>query len=159
MNKIELINFLKDNVNGKGDLDVAIVIVTCKKQVYKTFNLMPYSKSKTKIGYYDEGFRIFRSLQEIDDLGEFIDVLDKTYNILYVMNVIDKKPHYYSNVELDNVMTLVEATEKWGLADSTLRKLMATDKLVAGIDYKKSGRATLITKRAMIKIYGDMPRK
>ena len=159
MNKIELINFLKDNVNGKGDFDRDVTIVTGKKQAYKVFNLISYGKSKTKIGYYDDGFKIFSSLQVIDDLDEFIDTLDKKYNILYAMNVIDKNPHYYSNVELDNVMTLVEATEKWGLADSTLRKLMATDKLVAGIDYKKSGRATLITKRAMIKIYGDMPRK
>ena len=159
MNKIELINFLKDNVNGKGYLDRDVAIVTCKKQACKVFNLMPYAKSKTNIGYYDEGFKIFSSLQEIDDLGEFIDMLDKEWNILYAMNVIDKEPHYYSNVELDNVMTLVEATEKWGLADSTLRKLMTTDKLVTGIDYKKSGRATLITKRAMTKIYGDMPIK
>ena len=92
----------------------------------------------------DGGFRCLQDI--IEDLSEVFDKLDK-------------EPQYYSNVELDNVMTLVEATEKWGLADSTLRKLMTTDKLVTGIDYKKSGRATLITKRAMTKIYGDMPIK
>ena len=68
MNKIELINFLKDNVNGKGDFDRDVVIVTGKKQAYKVFNLISYGKSKTKIGYYDDGFKIFSSLQVIDDL-------------------------------------------------------------------------------------------
>ena len=81
MNKIELINFLKDNVNGKGYFDRDVEIVTGKKQAYKVFNLISYGKSKTKIGYYDDGFKIFSSLQEIDDLDEFIDTLDTVMKV------------------------------------------------------------------------------
>ncbi|WP_297994153.1 helix-turn-helix domain-containing protein [uncultured Clostridium sp.] len=51
-------------------------------------------------------------------------------------------------------MTFAEAAERWGLADSTLRKLVTTDKLEEGIDYRKSGKVWLITEGAMIKIYG-----
>ncbi len=157
MNKIELINFLKINVNGKGDFDRDVIIVTGKKQDCKVFNLMPYNRSCSKIGFYDSLFKLYSELQEINDLEEFVDNLDKNHNILYIMNVKDKIPHYYTETSLDEIMTLVEATEKWGLADSTLRKLLTTDKLISNVDYKKSGKATLITKRAMIKIYGDMP--
>lgn len=52
-------------------------------------------------------------------------------------------------------MTFAEASEKWGLADSTLRKLVTTDKLKEGIDFRKSGKVWLITKEAMQRIYGE----
>ncbi len=56
---------------------------------------------------------------------------------------------------LNEVMTFAEASEKWGLNDSTLRKLVTTGKLVEGVDFRKSGqRAWLITKKAMERIYG-----
>jgi len=57
--------------------------------------------------------------------------------------------------ELYEVMTFKEASEKWGKSDSTLRMAVRTDKLKEGIDYRKSGNVWLITKSAMIKIYGD----
>lgn len=56
--------------------------------------------------------------------------------------------------ELDTVMTFSEATEKWGLADSTLRKLVTTNKLTENVDYRKSGKVWLITKDAMERVYG-----
>lgn len=56
---------------------------------------------------------------------------------------------------LVEVMTFAEATEKWGLADSTLRKLVNTDKLKEDIDYRKSGKVWIITEDAMLKIYGE----
>ena len=52
-------------------------------------------------------------------------------------------------------MTFAEATEKWGLADSTLRKLVTSNKLQEGIDYRKSGKVWLINEDAMIKVYGE----
>lgn len=159
MNKKELINFLKTNVNNKGDLGRDVVIVTCKKQRCLAFNLMYYGKSKTKIGYYDAEFKIYNCVQEINDLGEFIDILDKEYNILYVMNMIDKKPYHYNNVDLDNIMVLNEAAEVWNVRESNIRYHISTEKLVSGIEYRKAGRITLITKKAMIKLFGDAPRE
>lgn len=60
---------------------------------------------------------------------------------------------------LTEVYTFAEATMRWGLADSTLRKLVTTDKLVEGIDYRKSGKVWLISENAMIKIYGEPKEK
>jgi hypothetical protein len=65
----------------------------------------------------------------------------------------------YNNRFLETVMTFAEATEKWGLKDSTLRKLATTEKLKEGIDYRKSGKVWLITKEAMIRIYGEQKNK
>ncbi|WP_346905947.1 helix-turn-helix domain-containing protein [Clostridium sp.] len=65
-----------------------------------------------------------------------------------------KKP-----VHITRVMTFAEATERWGLADSTLRKLVTTDKLQEGIDYRKSGKVWLITEEAMKRVYGEEKNK
>lgn len=64
----------------------------------------------------------------------------------------------YDN-NINEIMTFAEATEKWGLADSTLRKLVKTDKIKENVDYRKSGKVWLITKSAMEKIYGEIKRK
>ena len=55
---------------------------------------------------------------------------------------------------IKDVMTFKEASEIWGLGDSTLRSTIRTNKLTEGIDYWKSGAVWLITKKAMIKVYG-----
>lgn len=57
---------------------------------------------------------------------------------------------------IENILTFKEASEKWGLNDSTLRKLVTTDKLKEGIDYRKSGNVWLITKKAMESLYGKL---
>ena len=57
---------------------------------------------------------------------------------------------------LNRIYTFAEATQLWGLADSTLRKVVATtNKLNEGIDYRKSGKVWLITEQAMKRLYGE----
>ena len=57
---------------------------------------------------------------------------------------------------LNEVLTFREASQIWKLDDSTLRKMVKTDKLIEGIDFRKSGATWLITKKAMIKAYGEL---
>lgn len=57
---------------------------------------------------------------------------------------------------LDEVMAFSEASEIWGLGESTLRTAVRTDKLIEGVDYRKSGKVWLITKEAMKRVYGDI---
>ncbi|MDU2491192.1 MAG: helix-turn-helix domain-containing protein [Clostridium celatum] len=157
MNKMELKSFLETNVNGEGDIDRDVVIVTGKKQGSIVFNLMPYGRSG-EIGFYDEELKIFNRLNKINDLEEFIDMLDKEYNILYTMTTIDKIPYYYNNsIELEDIMTINEAAKMWNVLESNIRYHINNGKLVSGIEYRKAGRITLITKRGMIKLFGDMP--
>jgi len=56
------------------------------------------------------------------------------------------------------VMTFPEAAERWGLGESTLRSMVRDNRLEENKDYRKSGRSWLITKAAMIKLYGE-PKK
>lgn len=59
--------------------------------------------------------------------------------------------------DIDKILTFGEATELWGLADSTLRKLAKADRIKEGLDYRKSGkRAWLITREAMERLYGKL---
>lgn len=60
---------------------------------------------------------------------------------------------------IDEVMTFGEATKLWKLGNSTLRMMAKTDRLVEGVDYRKSERAWLITKTAMEKLYGELEMK
>jgi len=59
---------------------------------------------------------------------------------------------------LHSVMTFSEATERWGLGESTLRAMVRDNRLEENRDYRKSGKVWLITDVAMIKLYG-VPKK
>lgn len=56
--------------------------------------------------------------------------------------------------EFDDIIGFSEATEMWGLADSTLRKAVANGKLREGIDCKKVGRDWVTTIEIMEREYG-----
>ncbi|MDE6849579.1 MAG: hypothetical protein K2O29_08075 [Ruminococcus sp.] len=52
-----------------------------------------------------------------------------------------------------------EASEKWNLDDSTLRKAVKNGRLVDGKDVKKFGKQWIVTVNAMERVYGKMPEK
>lgn len=60
------------------------------------------------------------------------------------------------NKSINEIMTFAEASKKWELDDSTLRKLVKTNKIEENIDYRKSGNVWLITKNSMERIYGKL---
>lgn len=59
------------------------------------------------------------------------------------------------NKGINNILTFTEASQKWNIDSSTLRKLVTTGKLIEDVDYRKSGNVWLITKEAMKKVYGE----
>lgn len=77
-----------------------------------------------------------------------------------VENLITGNCHpFYDDVNtqrftIADIMSLSEAAKEWGLDDSTLRKLIKTDKVIEGVDYRKSGNVWIITRECMHKIYG-----
>lgn len=58
--------------------------------------------------------------------------------------------------EINNVLTASEAAEIWGLTEGAIRKAIASRRLVPGVDFRKAGRITLITKYAMQREYGKI---
>ena len=54
----------------------------------------------------------------------------------------------------DGLMAFSDATELWGLNESTLRKAIAYGRLINGIDVCKFGKQWVITREAMLREYG-----
>jgi hypothetical protein len=63
------------------------------------------------------------------------------------------------NFEIDEVMTVNEAAEMWGKTEGAIRAAIKAEKFIPGIDYRKAGRITLITREAMEKVYGKLENK
>ena len=55
----------------------------------------------------------------------------------------------------DGLIAFTDATELWGLNESTLRKAIAYGKLVQGVDACKFGKQWVISAEAMRREYGD----
>lgn len=54
----------------------------------------------------------------------------------------------------DNLIAFTDATELWGLNESTLRKAISYGKLINGVDACKFGKQWVISKKAMQREYG-----
>lgn len=55
----------------------------------------------------------------------------------------------------DGLMAFTDATELWGLNESTLRKAISYGKLVNGVDACKYGKQWVISTKAMKREYGE----
>ena len=79
------------------------------------------------------------------------DDLDLSCNELYENGETVKTP-------FDGLMAFTEATELWGLNESTLRKAISYGKLVNGVDACKYGKQWVVSAEAMKREYGQ-PKK
>ena len=59
----------------------------------------------------------------------------------------------------DNLMSFGDATQLWGLNESTLRKAIVYGKLIDGVDVCKFGKQWVITTEAMRREYGEPKNK
>ncbi len=59
----------------------------------------------------------------------------------------------------DGLMSFADATELWGLSESTLRKAVSYGKIVSGVDARKYGKQWIVTRAAMEREYGQPPAK
>ena len=59
------------------------------------------------------------------------------------------------NTPFDGLMAFSDATELWGLNESTLRKAIAYGKLVNGVDVCKFGKQWVVAVDAMKREYGN----
>ena len=101
----------------------------------------------------------------IVDLTENLSVPGKIVDgdiiIDYDAKIYDPMGEYKSDgttFEINNVMTVSEAAEMWGITEGAIRKAIKSDKFIPGIDYRKSGRITLICREAMLRVYSEPKR-
>ena len=76
------------------------------------------------------------------------DDLDLSCDELWENGVVVETP-------FDGLMSFGDATELWGLNDSTLRKAITYGKLVNGVDVCKFGKQWVISAEAMKREYGN----
>ena len=57
--------------------------------------------------------------------------------------------------EFDGLMSFADASDLWGLSESTLRKAVSYGKIVAGVDARKFGKQWIVTSAAMYREYGE----
>lgn len=56
---------------------------------------------------------------------------------------------------INEIMTVNEAAELYNITEGAIRAAIKSNKFIIGVDYRKAGRITLITKDAMNKVYGE----
>ncbi len=136
----------------------------------KTVNVIPdyrlsiqFAEGVTKI--YDlkplfEKWPIFRNLKNDDTLLYSVEVDAGGYGIIWNDDIDLSCDELFENGEtvetpFDNLMAFTDATELWGLNESTLRKAISYGKLVTGIDACKYGKQWVISTEAMRREYGS----
>lgn len=136
----------------------------------KTVNVIPdyrlsiqFAEGVTKI--YDlkplfEKWPIFRNLKNDDTLLYSVEVDAGGYGIIWNDDIDLSCDELFENGEtvetpFDNLMAFTDATELWGLNESTLRKAISYGKLITGIDACKYGKQWVISTEAMRREYGS----
>ena len=76
------------------------------------------------------------------------DDLDLSCDELFANGVVVQTP-------FDGLMAFSDATQLWGLNESTLRKAITYGKLVNGVDVCKYGKQWVISSDAMVREYGQ----
>lgn len=90
-----------------------------------------------------------------DDEGDYeYIILDESIIYCPQEGIVEKSKYDYE-FKINEVMTVNEASEIWDKSEGTIRAAIKSNKFITGVDYRKSGRITLITKEAMERVYGE----
>ena len=105
-------------------------------------------------------WQVFTELRDNQELLYSVEVDTGGYGIVWNDDIDLSCDELYENGEtvktpFDGLMAFTEATELWGLNESTLRKAIAYGKLIYGIDACKYGKQWVISTEAMKREYGN----
>jgi hypothetical protein len=125
--------------------------------------IVQFTEGVTKI--YDvkplfEQWAQFRALQHAPELFSSVEVDAGGYGIIWNDDLDLSCDELFENGEtvetpFDGLMAFTDATQLWGLNESTLRKAIAYGKLVSGVDACKYGKQWVISMEAMKREYGQ----
>ena len=102
----------------------------------------------------------FKALENAPALFSVVEVDQGGYGIIWNDDLDLSCDELYENGEtvktpFDGLMAFTDATQLWGLNESTLRKAIAYGKLVNGVDACKYGKQWVISMEAMKREYGQ----
>ena len=122
------------------------------KGIYEFCGLtLKYITEKVLVYDYCEKADFEEYSENVNDI-KVISEDDRGYNVTFIGEL--DKVVIIGDSTLFKVYTTTEAAQLWGFNESTVRKAIQNGKFKLGIDYRKAGRVTLITKEAMVKVYG-----
>ena len=104
---------------------------------FKVFNNLKNEKLFKKVHVGQGGYGIIWN-----------DEIDLSCDELYENGVTVKTP-------FDHLLSFKDATELWGLNESTLRKAITYGKLINGVDVRKYGKQWVVSIKAMQREYGN----
>ena len=101
----------------------------------------------------------FRTLENVPELFTGVEVDVGGYGIIWNDDLDLSCDELFENGEtvktpFDGLMAFTDATQLWGLNESTLRKAIAYGKLVNGVDACKYGKQWVVSAEAMHREYG-----
>ena len=107
---------------------------------------------------------VFAALQNSLELFADVEVDRGGYGIVWSDDLDLSCNELFENgrtvrTPFDGLMAFTDATQLWGLNESTLRKAIAYGKLVNGIDACKYGKQWVISMEAMKREYGEPKEK
>ena len=138
-------------VNALPDYMLSVQFAEGVTKIYDVKPLFSVWNSFKVLQKYYERFRSVR----VDQGGYGIvwnDELDLSCEELFENGETVKTP-------FDGLMAFTDATEIWGLNESTLRKAISYGKLVNGVDACKYGKQWVISAEAMRREYGEPKKK
>lgn len=102
----------------------------------------------------------FRALEQMPELFSGVEVDTGGYGIVWNDDLDLSCDELFENGEtvrtpFDGLIAFTDATQLWGLNESTLRKAIAYGKLVNGVDACKFGKQWVVATEAMIREYGQ----
>ena len=102
----------------------------------------------------------FAALQDSPELFFGVEVDPGGYGVIWSDDLDLSCDELYANGEtvktpFDGLMAFTDATQLWGLNESTLRKAISYGKLVNGVDACKYGKQWVISEEAMRREYGE----
>ena len=102
----------------------------------------------------------FRSLKNLPELFSDVEVDVGGYGVIWNDDLDLSCDELFENGEtvetpFDGLMAFTDATQLWGLNESTLRKAISYGKLVNGVDVCKYGKQWVISTEAMKREYGQ----
>ena len=102
----------------------------------------------------------FKALEHAPELFSGVEVDVGGYGIVWNDELDLSCDELFANgktvkTPFDGLMAFTDATELWGLNESTLRKAIAYGKLVSGVDACKYGKQWVVSVDAMRREYGQ----
>ena len=102
---------------------------------------------------------VFKELEEKQDLFFNVEVDTGGFGIVWNDNLDLSCDELFANgitveTAFDGLMAFTDATQLWGLNESTLRKAITYGKLVSGVDACKFGKQWIVSAEAMRREYG-----